>query len=112
MARKVYSDDFKRSAVEQVISQRHTVRSVADRLGVGYDTLRKRVKSARLNSDRSLVPTDLPAEQRVRELEKENARLRTERDIPKKSGGVVRRVAPVTENRDRWHWRACHRSLL
>lgn len=85
MARKVYSDEFKRSAVEQVIRQRHTVRSVADRLGVGYDTLRKWVDAAKFNSETSLVPADLPAEQRVRELEKENARLRMERDILKKA---------------------------
>lgn len=85
MARKVYSDEFKRSAVEQVIRQRHTVGSVARRLGVGYDTLRTWVERARFNSETSLVPADLPAEQRVRELEKENARLRIERDILKKA---------------------------
>jgi transposase len=31
------------------------------------------------------VPKDLPIEQRYRELEKENARLRMERDILKKA---------------------------
>ncbi|MDP1660742.1 MAG: transposase [Phycisphaerales bacterium] len=85
MARKVYSEEFKKGAVEQVIAQRHTAASVAERLGVGYDTLRKWVELARYNADKSLVPTDLPAEQRIRELEKENARLRTERDILKKA---------------------------
>lgn len=85
MARKVYSEEFKRSAVEQVIRQRHTVRSVAERLGVGYDTLRRWVELAKFNSETSLVPADLPAKQRVRELEKENARLRMERDILKKA---------------------------
>lgn len=91
MARKVYSDEFKRSAVEQVIVQRHTVSSVARRLGVGYDTLRKWVELAKFNADRSLVPTDLPAEQRVRELEKENARRRMERDILKKAAAYFAR---------------------
>lgn len=85
MARKVYSEEFKKGAVEQVIAQRHTVTSVAERLGIGYDTLRKWVELARYNADKSLVPADLPAEQRIRELEKENARLRTERDILKKA---------------------------
>jgi transposase len=85
MARKVYSEEFRKSAVEQVIGQRHTVSSVARRLGVGYDTIRKWVELAKFNSDTSLVPADLPAEQRVRELEKENARLRMERDILKKA---------------------------
>ncbi len=85
MGRKVYSDEFKRAAIEQVIVQRHTVSSVAQRLGVGYDTLRKWVELARYNSEKSLVPADLPLEERVRELEKENARLRMERDILKKA---------------------------
>jgi len=39
MARKVYSQEFRRAAVEQVIAQRHPARCVAQRLGVGY-TLR------------------------------------------------------------------------
>ena len=85
MARKVYTQEFKQAAVEQITAQRHTVRSVAQRLGVGYDTLRKWVDAAKFNADKSLIPTDLPVEQRVRELEKENARLRMERDILKKA---------------------------
>lgn len=85
MARKVYSQEFKDAAVEQVIVQRHTVSSVAKRLGVGYDTLRKWIDAAKFRADRSLIPADLPVEQRVRELEKENARLRMERDILKKA---------------------------
>ena len=85
MARKVYSQEFKDAAVEQVIAQRHSVSSVAQRLGVGYDTLRKWIDAAKRSADRSLIPSDLPVEQRVRELEKENARLRMERDILKKA---------------------------
>jgi transposase len=85
MARKVYSQEFKKAAVEQVVAQRHTASSVAQRLGVDYGTLRRWVELAKFNADRSLIPTDLPVEQRVRELEKENARLRMERDILKKA---------------------------
>ena len=66
-----------------MIAQRHPAKSVAERLGVGFDTLRKWVDAARFNADRSLILADLPVEQRVRELEKENARLRMERDILK-----------------------------
>lgn len=85
MARKVYSQEFRQAAVEQVIGQRHPARSVAERLGVGYDTLRKWVDAAKFSADKSLIPADLPVEQRLRELEKENARLRMERDILKKA---------------------------
>ena len=85
MARKVYAEEFKKAAIDQVIVQRHSLSSVAKRLDVGYDTLRRWVELAKFNSDKSLVPTDLPLEQRIRELEKENARLRMERDILKKA---------------------------
>ena len=85
MARKVYSEEFRRAAVEQVVAQRHPAGSVAQRLGVGYHTLRKWVDAAGFNADKSLIPADLPAAQLVRELQKENARLRMERDILKKA---------------------------
>lgn len=85
MPRKVYSEDFKKGAVDQVIGQRHSVSSVAKRLGLDYSTLRKWVEDAKANSASSLIPSDLPAEQLVRELQKENARLRMERDILKKA---------------------------
>jgi transposase len=85
MPRKVYSDEFKSGAVDQVIGQRHSISSVAKRLGLSYETLRKWVEDAKFKSPTSLIPTDLPAEQLIRELQKENARLRMERDILKKA---------------------------
>lgn len=85
MSKKIYSEEFKKGAVEQVLVQRHTISSVAKRLGVNYHTLREWVQTARSAATVSLVPSDLPAEQRIRELEKENARLRMERDILKKA---------------------------
>ena len=83
--KRVYTEEFKRSAVEMVVVQRHTMSSVAKRLGVNYHTLRKWVLAAKSSAPQSLVCKDLPAEQRIRELEKENARLRMERDILKKA---------------------------
>lgn len=85
MGRKVYSQEFKRAAAQQVIVQRHTIRSVAQRLGVNYHSLRQWVLDARSAAADSTVSPDLPPEQRIRELEKENARLRMERDILKKA---------------------------
>lgn len=76
MGKQVYSDEFKRSAIEQVVVQRHTMSSVAKRLGVNYHTLRLWVQEAKAAFATSTVPADLPLEVRLRELEKENARLR------------------------------------
>ena len=85
MGKRVYSDEFKQAAVEQVVVQRHTMSSVAKRLGVNYHTLRLWVHETKAASATSTVPVDLPPEVRLRELEKENARLRMERDILKKA---------------------------
>jgi transposase len=85
MGKQVYSDEFKQGAIEQVVIQRHTMSSVAQRLGVNYHTLRLWVQEAKAASATSTVPAHLPAEVRLRELERENARLRMERDILKKA---------------------------
>jgi len=85
VSKRVYTEEFKGSAVEMVVVQGHTMSSVAKRLGVNYHSLRKWVLAARSNAPASLVSKDLPAEQRIRALEKENARLRMERDILKKA---------------------------
>ena len=85
MSKRVYTEEFRQSAVEMVVVQRNTMSSVAKRLGVDYHTLRKWVLAAKSRAPQSLVSKDLPLEQRVRELEKENARLRMERDILKKA---------------------------
>ncbi len=83
MAKKMYSDEFSQSAVQMVVTERNTISSVAKRLGVNYHTLREWVQLAKSNAPTSLIPKDMPAEQRVREFEKENACLRMEHDINK-----------------------------
>jgi transposase len=85
VSKRVYTEEFKQSAVEMVVVQGNSMSSVAKRLGVDYHTLRKWVLAAKSSAPRSLVSKDLPAEQRIRELEKENACLRMERDILKKA---------------------------
>ena len=85
MSKRIYTDEFRQSAVEMVVTQRNTISSVAKRLGVNYHTLREWVLAAKSNAPASLISKELPLEQRVRELEKENARLRMERDILKKA---------------------------
>jgi transposase len=63
----------------------HTIAEVAKRLWVNYQSFRQWVIDARSSSPISTVHKELPLEQRYRELEKENARLRIERDILKKA---------------------------
>ena len=94
MGKKVYSDEFKRSSVEMVLGQGCTMTSVAKRLGVNYHTVREWVQAAKSAAPRSLIPEGLSPEQRVRELEKENARLRMERDILKKATAFFAKEHP------------------
>jgi len=85
VSKKVYTAEFKQSAVNMVVVQRSTMTSVAKRLGVNYHTLREWIQNAKSNAAESMVSKALPIEQQMRELLKENARLRMERDILKKA---------------------------
>jgi transposase len=80
-----YSDEFKAGAVQMVVEQGLTVAAAAKRLGVNYHSVRDWVRSARSASPVTLISKDLPAQERIRQLEKENARLRMEREILKKA---------------------------
>lgn len=94
MVRKTYSDEFKAGAVRMVVEQRLTMSAAARRLGVNYHTVRLWVREARAAAPVSLIPKDLPLEERVRQLEKENARLRMEREILKKATAFFAKEHP------------------
>ncbi len=50
MAKKDYTDEFRQSAIEMVITERNTTISVAKRLGINYHTLREWVQAAKSNT--------------------------------------------------------------
>lgn len=85
MAKKVFTHEFRQAAVHMVVTEQHTIVSVAKRLDVNYHTLREWIQAARSGSATTLIRPEIPLDQRVGELEKENARLRSERDILKKA---------------------------
>jgi len=94
MSKKVHTEEFKQSAVEMIVGQNNTVRSVSNRLGINYHTVREWVRSAKSRSPTSLISKDLPIEQRCRELETENTRLRMEREILKKAAAFFAKECP------------------
>ena len=59
MARKVYTQEFKQAAVEQITAQRHTVRSVAQRLGVGYGPVGRLVDAMLRDAGLTTVVIDM-----------------------------------------------------
>ena len=94
MARKTYSEEFKAGAVRMVVEQGLTMSAAARRLGINYHAVREWVREARSAAPVSLIPKDLPLEERVRQLEKENARLRMEREILKKATAFFAKEHP------------------
>jgi transposase len=90
--RRVYSTEFKGQAVRMVVEQKMTCDDVGVRLGVPAKTVAnwaRPLRQARRRQEVAVgVAGDDPAASRalVADLQKENARLRTEREILKKFG--------------------------
>ncbi len=84
MARRKYTLEFKRSAVQLVNQQGYSISEAARSLGVDPQNIRFWLKQ--LAGEAGTAPTGegaMAAE--MRRLRKENARLREERDILKKA---------------------------
>ena len=74
--RRRFSDEFKRDAVEIVRTSGKPIRQVANELGVYDSTLGNWVRQDEINrGEREGITSD--ERERLRELERENARLRT-----------------------------------
>src|SRR5271170_4786182 len=85
MARKVYTSEFKQSAVSLVTEQNYKPEVAAKNLGINVGTLRYWINQHRRGG--GVVDPAEQADLRKRnvELEREVARLRMERDILKKA---------------------------
>ena len=85
--RTTYTAEFKLQAVRMVTDQKLSVAEVARRLGVGENLLRA-WKKAFLDRGDAAFPGHghlPPADDELRRLRAENARLRAERDLLKKA---------------------------
>ena len=90
MPRKVYTEQFKRDAVAMFESNPDTsMRKVAEELGITRSTLGCLYKQFGTNvahDEDAAYPVEKPADaERIRQLERENKRLREERDILRKA---------------------------
>lgn len=82
--RRKFSEEFKRDAVEMVVSSGRSIAEVAAELGVYDSTLGNWVRQRQVDDgDREGLTTD--ERQRLRELEQENAELRKERELLKRT---------------------------
>lgn len=89
-----YSAEYRSNAVKMVTEQGLTMAAAAKQLDVNYHSLRYWIKLAKLAAPGPLLAPTLTAEQRIRELEKENARLRMEREILKKATAFFAKEHP------------------
>jgi transposase len=87
MPRKTYTREFKLQAVRMVTDQGLSVAEAARRLGIRENLIRNWKRAAKeQGSDASPGNGNLPpADDELRRLRAENARLRAERDLLKKA---------------------------
>ena len=82
--RRKFSDEFKRDAVDLVLKTGRPIAEVADELGIYDSTLGNWVRRRQIDEgEREGLTTEERA--RLRELEAENAKLRMERDLLKRT---------------------------
>ncbi|WP_394517532.1 IS3 family transposase [Pantoea sp. SGAir0175] len=114
MSGKRYPEEFKIEAVKQVVDRGHSVSSVATRLDITTHSLYAWIKKYGPDSSTNKEQSDAQAE--IRRLQKELKRVTDERDIPKKSRGLLRktvrlRYAFIRDNRRCWPVRLLCRVL-
>ncbi|WP_124056733.1 IS3 family transposase [Escherichia coli] len=90
MSGKRYPEEFKIEAVKQVVDRGYSVASVATRLDITTHSLYARIKKYGPDSSANKEQSDAQAE--IRRLQKELKRVTDERDIFKKSRGVLRKA--------------------
>ena len=93
MARKVYNAEFKRSAVALVIEQNYKPEQAASSLGINPGTLKYWLRKYRVSGKIIDPVEEADLRKRNGELERENARLRMERDILKKAAAFFAKEA-------------------
>jgi transposase-like protein len=85
MGKKVFSEEFRESAVKMVLEQKRPVNDAARSLGVLPGTLRYWVKTHQQRVRATDSAEEKALRRKVRELEAENQRLKLEREILKKA---------------------------
>jgi len=88
MARKVYTREFRETAVRLASQPNVSVEKVANELGIACWTLRRWMKldlPVPASASEARAPKETDLQQRIRQLEAENKQLRMERDILKKA---------------------------
>ncbi len=89
-----YSPEFKRSAVALVAEQKRSVDQTAESLGVSKNTLLYWIKEHRRKHGVLNAGEETDLRKQLKELQRENERLKLERDILKKAAAFFAREQP------------------
>ncbi|MAT38298.1 MAG: hypothetical protein CL946_01700 [Ectothiorhodospiraceae bacterium] len=94
MSRKQYSDEYKKRAVQLSYQPGHTVAGVARDLGIAENNLWRWREKYAVKGDTVIekTPPISPEQERIKELERELAKVSEERDILKKTIGIFSRM--------------------
>lgn len=91
-SKRYYSPEFKRETLKTLATGDYTMAQLERELGITPGLVRQWKRKAQRNGEygfpNSEPKTDKEAAARIRELEKENARLRQEREILKKAMAI------------------------
>ena len=92
--RRDYDREFKVEAVRLALSDGHTIKEVSEDLGVHYSVLRRWIREYREDAEGSFPGKGRlsPDQEELRKVQRENVRLRQERDILKKALAIFSRV--------------------
>jgi transposase len=93
-SRRKFDAEFKRQAVQMVLSDHKSCRSVEQNLGIGQGIVYRWVREAKADPQHCFPGNGKikPSEADVHNLLKENEHLRRERDILKKALGIFSRM--------------------
>jgi len=82
-----HSAEYKHEALRRVVDGKESIAAVADSLGLARETLYRWMREYRANPDEAFRGNGklTSQDEQLRQLRKENARLREERDILKKA---------------------------
>lgn len=83
--RRRYTSEFKSEAVRLVSSSGKPLAQIARELGVNEQTLHNWKKQSSAPNGLGVMPDHFAQQEEIRRLQRENARLREERDILKKA---------------------------
>jgi transposase len=91
MTKRHFKPEYRQEVAELVLDKKYSVKEAADAMNVGKSTVDKWVHQLRKERDGMTVKASLisPEMRRIKELERENQRLKMEKEILKKATALL-----------------------